>query len=87
MDNILRLREKINKIDKTIISAIADRYAIAKKIGIIKKKEVKKVQDTDREKWLFEYYRQLCLERKLEAKHIERIFSIIIKQSKKMQKS
>jgi chorismate mutase len=86
MDEIIRLRKQINKIDKTIIKLIANRYGWVEKIKTIKTVNKIKIRDNKRELWLYDYYSKLCQKYNLEEKHIGKIFSIIISQSKKIQK-
>lgn len=86
MKNIFELRKEIDKIDKDIINLIAKRYDVVKKIGNQKKKNNLDIKDCNREKWLHAYHESLSIKFELEPKAIQKIFAIIIKEAKKIQK-
>lgn len=80
------LRKKINRLDKEIIKLISERSKVSKKIGIYKRKMNLDVIDKDREKWLAEYRGKISVKYSEDPSFIEKIFSILIKRSKKVQK-
>jgi chorismate mutase len=86
MDNrIIILREKIDKIDEKLFSLIKERLVITREMGIIKQENKISIEDIDRE---MEIIDRLLLNSNdtLSDTELKRVFSIIFKFSKIMQK-
>ena len=83
---ILELRREIDKIDAKMIVFLAKRQFLVKKIGLRKKRDKIKIQDIEREKWLKNYHKKLSQRHGFDQGYIDKIFSIIIKESRNKQK-
>ncbi|WP_343188964.1 prephenate dehydratase domain-containing protein [Buchnera aphidicola (Chaitoregma tattakana)] len=84
--DLLKLRNKIDKIDNTIIKKIFERNCISKKIAQTKIYLKKNVKDNNREKKILS---KICNESKkynISKKCLKKIFEIIIYYSIKIQK-
>ncbi len=86
MSTLEELREQIEEADACIIETLAKRQELSKQIGALKSKEGKKIMDRSREKQLFEYYDHLSKQYHLQEDFINRLFKIIISNSRKVQK-
>ena len=80
------LRKKIDAIDQQLISTIAERLLLAQKIGLEKRKSAIPVVDLVRDQEL--QHRRGIQARAvgLDSEWLEKVFSLIIKESKKIQK-
>ncbi|MBS0349590.1 MAG: chorismate mutase [Proteobacteria bacterium] len=87
MEEIKKLRERINKIDQAIIQKLATREKIVRKIGLFKAAKKKDIQDVAREKKLLHFYNKLCKQYQLDQVYVNQIFKLIISHSKKLQKN
>lgn len=85
MDTLEELRKQIEQADARIIEVLAKRQELSKQIGVLKSKEGKKIVDRSREKKLFEYYEHLSRQHHLQEEFINRLFKIIISNSRKVQ--
>jgi chorismate mutase/prephenate dehydratase len=79
------LREEIDQIDKKMVKLIAERVEIAKQIGLEKNKRGIKIEDTDREKLVFEKVRSRAKTQELSPDQIESIYRKIIDTCKNVQ--
>ncbi|MCW8398621.1 chorismate mutase [Legionella sp. PATHC038] len=86
MPTLEELRKQIEQTDACIIEILAKRQELSKQIGALKSQEGKKVLDRSREKQLFEYYEHLSKQYHLQEEFINRLFKIIISNSRKVQK-
>lgn len=86
MKRIIKLRQQIDKIDNGIIKLIAQRLAVVKEIGILKKQLGLSIQDAERENKLFMAYERLSEGYGLDKKVINKIFVRIISQGKKIMR-
>lgn len=82
-----RLRIKIDQIDRKIIGLISQRLTVAKEIKEIKKKDKIPVTDRKREADVMANVRSYSASNNLNGKLTEKIFQLIIKESKRIQKS
>ena len=80
------LRENIEKIDNTIIRLLSMRLKIAKNIGILKQKRGFRVVDHNREKELMKLHHKYSGQNKIDQKFIDKIFNLVIKHSRAVQK-
>lgn len=83
---IVKLRARINKIDKAIIKKIAQRIILAQKIGKIKKDAGLKLVDRQREKKLSVLHAHWSREFGVDVGLIKHIFSEIMNKSKSKRK-
>ncbi|HHF7368153.1 TPA: chorismate mutase [Legionella bozemanae] len=86
MPTLEELRKQIEQTDACIIEILAKRLELSKQIGALKSKEGKKIVDRSREKQLFEFYEYLSKQYHLPEEFINRLFKIIISNSRKVQK-
>jgi chorismate mutase len=89
-ENIMKLntlRSEIDKIDVSLLVLLHNRLVIVKKIGKIKKKNGVKIVDKDREKEIINQLIQKGVVLSIEKGFIKKIFKIIIKESKMVQKN
>ena len=86
INDILKKREKIDKIDRSLITLLSERFALSKKIGVIKRKEGLNLKDAEREKQLHDLHQAECEKFGVDKNVADKIFDIIIKQSRKIQK-
>ncbi len=75
----------INEIDKKIIWQIARRLSVVEKIGEIKKKNKSKTVDNTRELEVLNLINNAARDLGVNQKFIEKIFKLIIKESKRIQ--
>ncbi|WP_367671081.1 chorismate mutase [Buchnera aphidicola] len=83
---MLILRKKINKINKSIIILLNKRNLISEKIIKEKININYPIKDTKREKKIFEKIINYSKKYNLKKKYLIKIFKIIIKNSRKIQK-
>jgi chorismate mutase len=76
-------RKKISDIDSKILKLLKERFENSKKIGEIKKKEGMKVLDKKREKEIIFYLSDMS---NLNKKFIKKLYSIIFRESRRLQK-
>ncbi|WP_131793917.1 chorismate mutase [Fluoribacter gormanii] len=86
MNTLEELRKQIEQTDASLIEILAKRQELSKQIGVLKSQEGKKIMDRSREKQLFEYYEHLSKQYHLQEEFINRVFKIIIANSRKVQK-
>lgn len=79
-------RKSIEKIDNNIIRLLSTRLKIAKNIGILKHKKELEVVNRDREKNLINLHRKYSKQNKIDQKFIDKIFKLVIKHSRAIQK-
>ncbi len=80
------LREKIDKIDKTIIKSLAHRSGVSQKIGALKKKAGVPIIQKVRWSYVISDRKKLAKRLKLDVNLIDSIFKVIQKDSIKIQK-
>lgn len=81
------LRQKIDKIDSEILQKLAERFSLASKIAKSKTKNNLPIIDKKREKEILKTKRKLAKEMKLDELMIEKIFKVIIRESRNWQKN
>ena len=86
MPTIEQLRQKIERIDVSIIAKLAERKKLSQQIGKLKLQEGKDIIDLSQEKKIFENYESLTEQYRLPQPFIKRLFKIIIAYSRKVQK-
>ncbi len=86
MESIDGLRKSIDETDDQIIALLAHRQELARKIGLLKIKENKAVDNPLREQQLFSHYQELSQKYNLHQTFIKRLFKMIIAYSRMVQK-
>ena len=79
------LRQKIDQVDKQLMSLISERFALAQEIGEIKKEKGMKVFDPDREKLIKERLFKIAEEQKLNKEFISELYELIFQESRRLQ--
>lgn len=77
------MRKKLDKIDRKLIKLLKKRFAVCKKIGKYKKKNGLPVQDLKREKQIMN---NRAKKSGLSKDFVQKLFKLIFKESKKVQK-
>ncbi len=80
------LRKKINRVDAQLIKLLAQRFAIAKKIGDLKKKHSLTITDAAREKELAKFHTSLEKTYGLSQMFTKSLWKLILEESKRLQK-
>ena len=80
--NLQELRKKIDEIDKKIIELIENRVELSKNVAETKRISGLEIIDEKREKELIESKKNLSV---LDEDFIEELFTLIIKNSRKVQ--
>ncbi len=84
MDELTRLRDEIDRIDRTLVAALNERGEIARKIGLYKKARKLPVFDASREAALLEKLRRLNTGG-ISENALLQIYQAILTQSRKIQ--
>jgi len=79
------LRADIDNIDARIVKLIAERLGAARKIGALKKRGQKQVQDMAREKDVIERVRKLAKKESISPDDVERLFQLVMAVSRSVQ--
>lgn len=82
---INQYRNKIDKVDKTILEKLAERMAVVRLIGEIKIASDLAVSDQKREEEIGNLRQQWAEELGLNKKLVKKIFDLIINEAKKIQ--
>lgn len=84
---IEHLRNEIDTVDHEIINLLSRRKTLVKMIGEIKKKNHAPILDKTREEKLLACLKELAKKQSLDTKYVEKIYKIILEESKKEQKA
>ncbi len=84
--NLNNIRKRINKIDAQIISLLAKRQICSREVGIYKKQNKIAIHQPKREKEILVKLESMAKAKKLEPKSINKIFKVIFKNSRDVQK-
>jgi chorismate mutase/prephenate dehydratase len=79
------LRGNIDDIDARIVKLLAERLSTARKIGALKRKGLKQVQDSAREKEVIEHVRQLAVKEGISPTDMERLYQLVMAASRGVQ--
>lgn len=83
--SIDELRDEILQIDTQLIELIAKRQSVAQQIGSYKKIHNLPVFDKNRETLLKDFHEQLSLKNNIAPVAIDKVFDILINESRKVQ--
>ena len=86
INELHKLREKINNIDEGILHLLALRSSLARQIAKIKKKKAAKIIDLKREQEVMGRVVEKSEKLKLNKKYALGIFRMILKNSRRIQK-
>jgi len=79
------LRKDIDDIDARMVKLLAERLSTARKIGALKKKGLKQIQDGAREKEVLEHVRKLAKKEGMPPGDVERFYGLIMASSRSVQ--
>lgn len=78
MNELIELRKKVDEIDKGILNLLYERVALAKKIGLLKRKLKLPIKDLSREEEVYSRVTQIANEKGLNKNFVKNIFKEII---------
>jgi chorismate mutase/prephenate dehydratase len=79
------LRRDIDNIDARMVKLLAERVSVARKIGALKKKKGRQVQDATREKDVIKHVRQLAKKEKINPEDVEGLYRLVMAASRSVQ--
>jgi len=85
LDELNKLRQRIDEIDDQILSALFERVKVCKAIGAAKKKQRKPIRDPAREGELFERIKGKGAEFGLNAGQVEAVYREIVNMCSAVQ--
>lgn len=85
--NLKQIRKRIDKIDSDIISSLAKRSMCSSEVGKYKKENGLKIYQPDREREVLLEKKKLAKKSKVSSDLVQKIFKLILKDSRKIQKS
>lgn len=85
MTTIEQLREKIDRLDATIIKKLAQRQKLSQKIGKLKLKQKMQIKDINREKQMLLNYENLSALYQMNPLFIKNLFKLVIRHSRNIQ--
>ena len=85
MDEILKLRKKVDEIDDQILKALCERVKVCKAIGDAKKKQGLPIRDSSRENEVYERIIENSAQFQLDPTQIERVYREIVNMCSAVQ--
>lgn len=81
MDEIIKLRDQIDNLDKELLGLIAQRIDLVRSIGEEKKKSGINIIDPDREQEIYKKLTAMAQEKGIDPETIKKIWGVLIKIS------
>ncbi len=78
MEDIMRLREKIDDVDQQILELLNERTKLCAAIGVAKKRQGLPIRDRSRENELYNNIDRKAAEMKLDSVHVKEIYRHIV---------
>jgi chorismate mutase len=85
MDEIPKLRKKVDEIDDQILKALCERVKVCKAIGDAKKKQGMPIKDTSRENEVYKRIKEKSTQFQLNPVQIERVYREIVNMCSAVQ--
>ena len=85
MDEIPKLRKKVDEIDDQILKALCERVKICKAIGDAKKKQGMPVRDTSRENEVYKRIKEKAAQFQLDPVQVEAVYREIVNMCSAVQ--
>ncbi len=85
MDDLSKLRKRIDEVDDQILKALSERAQICKAIGDVKKKQGLAVRDTSRENEVYTRVKEKSAKYALDPAQIEAVYREIVNMCSKVQ--
>ena len=87
MENIKRLRKKVDEVDEQILRSLSQRAEICRAIGLVKDKHGLPIQDFPRENDVYTHIRERATALGLDPSHAEAIYRQIVNMCSAVQES
>lgn len=87
MQELERLRKRIDEVDEQILRSLSDRTEICRSIGLVKQKYGIPIQDYPRETDVYVHIREKAAELGLDSSHVEAIYHQIVSMCSAVQDS
>jgi chorismate mutase len=78
MDNLEKLRKRVDEVDDQILLALCERVKVCKAIGDLKKKQSMPIKDPDRENEVYKRIRKKATEFGLDSSQVEAVYREIV---------
>jgi len=78
MNDIPKLRKKVDEIDDQILKALCERVKVCKAIGDAKKKQSMPIRDSSRENEVYKSIKEKSVQCQLDPTQIERVYREIV---------
>ncbi len=85
MDDISKLRKKVDEIDDQILKALCERAKVCKAIGEAKKKQGMPIRDLSRENEVYRRIKEKSAQFQLDPTQIERVYREIVNMCSAVQ--
>jgi chorismate mutase len=85
MDEISKLRKKVDEIDDQILKALYERVKVCKAIGDAKKKQGMPIRDSSRENEVYRRIKEKSAQFQLDPAQIERVYREIVNMCSAVQ--
>ena len=85
MDEIQRLRKKVDAVDVQILNALSERAKICSAIGLVKKKKGMQIRDTSRENEVYKRVKEKAVEFHLDPMKVEPVYREIVNMCSAVQ--
>jgi len=85
MDDIPKLRKKVDEIDDQILRALCERVKVCKAIGDAKKKQGMPIRDSSRENEVYRRIKEKSAQYQLDPAKIERVYHEIVNMCSAVQ--
>lgn len=82
MEQLEKLRKKIDKIDSKLLSVFKQRFVVTDQIGVFKRANNLKVEDKSREKAHLQFLQEQAEELGLDLELVKKIYKLIVKEVK-----
>ena len=86
MDEIPKMRKRIDEVDDQILMAICERVKVCKAIGAAKKKQGMSIRDTSRENEVYKRIKEKSVQLGLDSSQVEAVYREIVNMCSAVQK-
>jgi chorismate mutase len=87
LENVKRLRKKIDEVDEQILRFLSERAKICELMGSMKKDHGMPIKDADRENEVYAHVREKAAELALDPVQVESVYRQIINMCNAVQES
>jgi chorismate mutase len=85
LEDITRLRKRIDEVDEQILRSLSERAEICRSIGLVKKKHKIPVKDVPRENNVYMHIKEKAAALGLDPEQVEAIYNQIVKMCSSVQ--